>query len=140
MLRRRRLSVVDAARAICALQAQSPASPYLALWNRISGFRAEELDRAFADHRLIKATLMRLTKHVVTAEDYPAFWAALNPDLRRARVYDQRFTVAGLTIEDTDALVPDLQAWGAHGRPNAEFEAWIQDRAGVPGKPLWWAT
>ena len=36
LLGRRKLSVIDAVRRICALQAQSPASPYLALWNRIS--------------------------------------------------------------------------------------------------------
>jgi hypothetical protein len=75
----------------------------------------------------------------VTAQDYPALWAALMPDLRGARLYDERFTVAGLSISDTDALVPDLQAWATRGRPSAEFEGWIAARAGVPGRPVWWA-
>ncbi|HET6820154.1 MAG TPA: winged helix DNA-binding domain-containing protein [Candidatus Limnocylindria bacterium] len=139
LLRRRRTSVVEAVDAVCALQAQSPASPYLALWNRISGFDAAGLDRAFAARQLVKATLMRLTKHVVTARAYPAVWAALVPDLRRARLYDERFTVAGLSIEETDALVPALHAWADQGRASAEFEAWIAERAGVPGRPVWWA-
>jgi hypothetical protein len=139
LLRRRKLSVVEALRRICALQAQSPASPYIALWNRISGFDPAELDRGFARQAVVKATLMRLTKHAVTGADYPAFFAALIPELRGARLYDERFTVAGLSIEDTDALVPDLQAWAGRGRPNREFEARIAERAGVPGQPVWWA-
>jgi hypothetical protein len=139
LLRRRKLGVVEAVHAVGALQAQSPASPYIALWNRVNGFDPAELDRAFASQDVVKATLMRLTKHAVTAEDYPAFFAALIPDLRRARVFDRRFTVAGLSIEDTDALVPDLQAWATKGRPNREFEAWIAQRTGLAGQPVWWA-
>lgn len=139
LLRRRRMGVVEAVRAICALQAQSPASPYIALWNRISGFDPAQLDRAFEAQQLVKATLMRLTKHVVVADDYAAFFAALSPELRGARLYDERFTVAGLSIERTDALVPHLQAWATQGRRSSDFEAWIAKRAGVPGRPVWWA-
>jgi Winged helix DNA-binding domain len=139
LLRRRKVSVVEAVNAVGALQAQSPASPYIALWNRISGFDPEELDRAFAAQKLVKATLMRLTKHAVTADDYPATFAALIPDLRGARLYDERFTKAGLSIEATDALVPGLQGWATQGRPSAEFEAWIAKRAKVAGRPVWWA-
>ena len=139
LLARRQLSVVDAVGQVGALQAQSPASPYLALWNRITDFDPADLDRAFATQAIVKATLMRLTKHAVTAADYPPMWAALVPDLRAARLFDERFTVAGLSIEAMDALVPDLQSWAAEGRANAEFEAWIAERAGVPGRPVWWA-
>jgi hypothetical protein len=139
LLRRRKLAVVEAVRRIGALQAQSPASPYLALWNRITAFDPAALDRAFAGQRLVKATLHRLTKHAVTAADYPAVFAALIPDLRRARLYDERFTIAGLSIEDTDALVPELQAWARTGRTMPEFERWIADRANVAGRPVWWA-
>ncbi|HEX6654606.1 MAG TPA: winged helix DNA-binding domain-containing protein, partial [Candidatus Limnocylindria bacterium] len=95
--------------------------------------------RAFAGQELVKATLIRLTKHAVAASDYPAYWAALMPELRGARLYDERFTVAGLSIDETDALVPDLQAWASRGRPSRAFEAWITEHAGVPGQPVWWA-
>lgn len=36
--RREPSGLLDAVRRIVALQAQQPASPYLALWNRVSGF------------------------------------------------------------------------------------------------------
>ena len=51
LLKREPMGVVDAVRAVCGLQAQSPASPYLALWNRVARFKAAELDRAYASHR-----------------------------------------------------------------------------------------
>lgn len=38
LLGRESLDVQDAVRRVVALQAQEPASPYIALWNRLSGF------------------------------------------------------------------------------------------------------
>ncbi|MFZ1489898.1 MAG: crosslink repair DNA glycosylase YcaQ family protein [Ilumatobacteraceae bacterium] len=37
-----------------ALQAQEPAAPYLALWNRIDRFDATDLDRAWAAGAIVK--------------------------------------------------------------------------------------
>ncbi|HEX7222695.1 MAG TPA: crosslink repair DNA glycosylase YcaQ family protein, partial [Candidatus Limnocylindrales bacterium] len=48
LLERAGLDVPTAVRRIVAIQAQEPASPYLALWNRIEGFDATHLDEAFA--------------------------------------------------------------------------------------------
>ena len=50
LLERAPLNVTDAVRRVVALQAQQPASPYLALWNRLAGFDPAELDNAFASH------------------------------------------------------------------------------------------
>jgi len=44
LLRRESMEVVDAVRRLVALQAQEPASPYLALWNRLADFDPAELD------------------------------------------------------------------------------------------------
>ena len=40
LLRRESLDVADAVRRVVALQAQDPASPYLALWNRVQALRS----------------------------------------------------------------------------------------------------
>ena len=69
LLRREPLTVADAVRRIVALQAQEPASPYLALWNRLAGFDPADLDAALTDRTVVKATLMRITLHAVHAED-----------------------------------------------------------------------
>src|SRR5690349_4137264 len=96
LLRREQLDVAAAVHRIVAVQAQEPPSPYIALWTRVAGFDAADLDEAFARHRLVKATVMRVTLHVVDAVDYPAFHEAMQPTLRRARLNDGRFRSAGL--------------------------------------------
>ncbi len=138
LLERRALGVEEAVAALCGLQAQSPASPYLALWNRVRGFAAGELDRALATHRIVKATLMRMTLHAVRAEDYPVFQRAMVDDLRRSRAFDSRFTDAGIKIADAEALIPELVAYASEGRGNAEFEAAITER-GLSGGHVWFA-
>ena len=92
LLRRRKLDVVEAVHRVVALQAQEPASPYLALWNRVVDFDPRALDRAFTDRTIVKTTLMRTTMHAVTASDYPAFDEAMQRSLRAARLNDRRFT------------------------------------------------
>src|SRR5919107_6041316 len=100
LLRREPLDVVEAVHRIVALQAQEPASPYIALWNRVADFDPANLDHAFADHSVVKATLMRITLHAVDAADYPAFHEAMQRTLRAARLNDARFKQAGLSSED----------------------------------------
>jgi winged helix DNA-binding protein len=140
LLRRKRLDVVEAVRRAVALQAQEPASPYLALWNRLAGFDPAELDRAFADHSVVKGTLMRITLHAVDATDYSAFHEAMQPSLRAARLNDRRFRGTGLTTDDALALLPDVLKFAAKPRTNAEGEAWLDERIGVTPKPgVWWA-
>ena len=39
LLERRRLAVQAAVEKLCAIQAQWPQSPYIALWTRLTGFR-----------------------------------------------------------------------------------------------------
>lgn len=96
LLQRETLAVGDAVRRVVALQAQQAASPYLALWNRLTGFDAADLDTAFAGHEVVKSTLMRITLHAVHIDDFRAFHEAVQPSLRAARLGD-RFTVSGLT-------------------------------------------
>jgi Winged helix DNA-binding domain len=138
LLERQKLGVAETVAALCGLQAQSPASPYLALWNRVARFDAAELDRAYANHAVVKATLMRMTLHVVTIEDYPAFQRAMVDLMRRARVFDRRFTDGGIAVADAEALIPELAAFASAGRSNAEFEAAITER-GLPGNHVWFA-
>ena len=133
LLRRERVEAAAAVRRVVALQAQEPASPYLALWNRVDGFDGATLDQAFADREVVKASVVRITLHAVAAGDYPAFHAAMLPYLRSSRLADRRFTSEGLTTADADALVPGLLALLAEPRSKAEVEAFC-------GPPrMWWA-
>src|SRR6476661_1598773 len=140
LLRRRKLGVVDAIHQVVALQAQEPASPYIALWNRLASFKPDDLSAAFADGAVVKATLMRITKHAVDVTDYAEFHEAMQPTLRAARLNDPRFKVAGLSNADADALVPHVLEFASTPRSNAEVEAWLDERLGVLPRPgVWWA-
>ncbi|WP_369214923.1 winged helix DNA-binding domain-containing protein [Streptomyces flavofungini] len=139
LLRRQHLDVADAVRQVCALQAQTPASPYLALWNRVRDFAPEDLDAALADGRLVKATLMRITLHIVHAEDYEPFRAAMLSTLRASRLHDRRYTSTGLTPHDADALLPELAEFLRLPRTGAEVEAELTQRHGEHAHRLWWA-
>ena len=75
LLERVKLPVPRAVERMCALQAQNPPSPYIALWSRLAGFRKQHLTRAFERRSVVRATLMRMTLHVVSAQDYPYFAA-----------------------------------------------------------------
>lgn len=138
LLQREPLGIVDAVRRVVALQAQQPASPYLALWNRLTDFDPADLDTAFADSTVVKSTVVRMTLHAVHVDDYRAFREAMEPSLRAAKLND-RFTASGLTVEDAYALVPELLAFADQPRTAAECEAWLEERLGAPPKPgAWW--
>src|SRR2546428_338799 len=73
LLRRQRLSVVDAVERLACLQGQWAPSPYVALWSRLSGFERHDLTRAIDRGEVVKATLMRATLHLASAREYPAY-------------------------------------------------------------------
>jgi hypothetical protein len=138
LLEREPLDVEDGVRRVVALQAQHPASPYLALWNRLTAFDPARLDAAFADHAVVKSHLVRMTLHAVHVDDHRAFREAMEPSLRAARL-GGRFTASGLTVADADALVPELLDFAARPRTAAECEAWLDERIGAPAGPgAWW--
>lgn len=140
LLRRERLDVVAGVHRVLALQAQEAASPYIALWNRLADFEAADLDRAFADRAIVKASLMRMTLHAVDVADYPALHAAMTFSLRAARLGDGRFTAHGLTAADADALLPEVLTFLAVPRTNAEVDAFLVERVKSTAKPgPWWA-
>ena len=116
-----------------ALQAQEAVSPYIGLWNRLSGFDPADLDAAFVARDVVKASLMRITLHAVHADDYPAFHIAMLPTLRASRLNDRRYTETGLSSSDADALVPKLLRFASQPRTGAECEKLLD-------KPrVWWA-
>lgn len=139
LLRREPLPAVEAVRRVVALQAQEPASPYLALWNRVAGFDPTELDDGFSEGTVVKASLLRITLHAVHADDYPTFRAAMSQSLRASRLNDRRFTETGLTAADADDAVRGLLAFAGRPRSGAEIEEHLGPGKGGPAKRLWWA-
>lgn len=137
LLRRARVDVVEAVRRIVAIQAQEPASPYVALWNRVEAFDPADLDAAFATHAVVKSTLMRMTLHVVAVEDYPDLHEAMRATLRADRVGDPRFRLDGLTAAEVRSLEATLVAAAKRPRTGRELEAALAGRVADPAT-AWW--
>lgn len=119
LLRREDVGVGEAVRRVVALQAQMPPSPYVALWNRIEGFEPGELDREFAGHGIVKATLMRITLHAVHADDYPCFREAMEPTLLPVRM-GRMLKAEGLDPDEVNTLVEDLLVFLREPRESKE--------------------
>jgi Winged helix DNA-binding domain len=102
LLDRRRLGVQQAVEKLGAIQAQWPQSPYIALWTRLTGFRKEQRTRALEQHKVVKATLFRITLHMTSARDYPYYAAVV---LRAARE-----STPGVNAEQVEKLARRVRA------------------------------
>lgn len=102
LLRRHRQPVPRALERTAGLQAQFPPSPYIGLWSRLEGFRKERLSRALERASVVKATLMRMTLHLVSADDYVLFAGALKEHW--IAMLERRLDGSGHEV-DVDALV-----------------------------------
>ncbi|MFF4171080.1 winged helix DNA-binding domain-containing protein [Streptomyces sp. NPDC001744] len=138
LLSREPVGVEEAVRRVVALQAQLPGSPYVALWNRVTDFDPEELDRAVDGFRVVRSTLMRLTLHLVHAGDYRSFREAMEPTLRGSRLHDPRFVAAGFTAADADALLPGLLAHAGEARTGAELRELVGRGRDGPVESVVW--
>lgn len=140
LVERAPVGAVEGVRRAVALQAQEPASPFIALWNRVEGFDPDELERAFARHQVVKASLMRITLHAVAADEYPTFHSAMTSTLRASRLNDRRFAATGLSVEEADRLASRVVEYASEPRTGVEIEAMLAERLGdQPDRGLWWA-
>ena len=124
LLERRRLNVQQAVERICAIQAQWPQSPYIALWTRLAGFRKEQLTRALEQKRVVKSQLFRITLHITSARDYPYYAAAWLPAARDS--------TPGVTTEKLDELSRLVQKAAMKG-PVTQAEVEALAAAGMRG-------
>jgi Winged helix DNA-binding domain len=115
LLERRSHSVQRAVERLCALQAQYSPSPYIALWSRLTGFRKDALTRALERRLVVRATLMRITLHLVSARDYPYFAAIWMPATQEM--------TAKVTAKQLARLATRVQALARDPTTHAEIEA-----------------
>ena len=131
LLRRARLDPVEAIERLAGLQAQWAPSPYLALWTRLARFRREDLSEAMLERRVVKATLMRTTLHLVSAREYPQY-ARLTSDTR-VRLLT---AVARRTGLDTAHLNDDLLRFASRTpRSLSEIGEFVIARTGPSKHP-----
>ncbi|MFF0338286.1 winged helix DNA-binding domain-containing protein [Kribbella sp. NPDC004875] len=87
---------------LVGLQAQAPLAAYVALWSRLRDFDPAELSELMTSRQAVRATLLRATIHLVTADDCLRIWPLVRP------VADRGFRGAfgkQLAGADIDAVV-----------------------------------
>jgi hypothetical protein len=102
LLERHPIGAEDAIARLAGLQAQDVPPPYIALWSRLEGFEREELTELARSRRVVRASLMRHTVHLLTAGDYVRLHGAILPALVRSLRSARGARLDGL---DTDAVV-----------------------------------
>ncbi len=108
LLERASVPPLRAVQRLVGVQAQTPRSPYTALWSRLAGFEAMALSGAIAARKAVRIALMRSTIHLVTARDAVTLRPLMQPVLmRELTVPTWRRPLEGI---DLDALAGAARA------------------------------
>lgn len=81
LLERQAVSPLEAVETLAGLQAQEATPPFLALWTRIANFERDHLMKPLREHRILRATAMRGTLHLLSVKDFLSFRPLLQPML-----------------------------------------------------------
>jgi hypothetical protein len=103
LLAREKCTAVEAIERLVGLQAQLARPPFIGLWSRARGFGREDLTRSLARREVVRATMMRGTLHLVTANAYQCLRAAIQPVLSQAMAQVLRGRADALDIEEVVA-------------------------------------
>ena len=134
LLERDVLDIPATLQRVGGLQTQYAPSGYIGLWSRLRDFERGALTRALEDRSVVQATLMRMTIHMVAADDFWTICAGVRASRREwwLRIAKQR-KLPDIAYDD---LAETLRSALAEGPlPRVELVA-AMERAGF-AKPYW---
>lgn len=117
LLERSSMPLARAVEQVAGLQTQYAPSAYVSLWSRLRDFRRETLTRALELRRVVQATLLRVTIHIVSARDYPLFAAGIRRGNREWWFRVQRTEIEGVDMEDVAARLREYLSSGPRRAP-----------------------
>ncbi|MCI0635661.1 MAG: winged helix DNA-binding domain-containing protein [Actinobacteria bacterium] len=136
LLERVEATIPRALERICGLQAQYAPSTYVGLWSRLEGFARDDLTRALERRRVIQATLLRVTIHMVSSGDYWPFTEAIRLERRAWWLKAARRMAVERDVVTAVARVRELLADGPRRRDELVQELGI-DSTTWNGVGLW---
>jgi hypothetical protein len=111
LMERSTLSIERVLEDVGGLQTQYAPAGYIGLWSRTQSFEREMLTRALEERRVIQATLMRATIHMVSAGDYWPMEIAVRLPRREWWLRVARSPLADINIEAlSTAILDELSA------------------------------
>jgi len=101
LLERQKVTPLAAIERLVGMQAQVPRPPFGGLWTRLQRFEREDLVRLVRDKKVVRATAMRGTIHLLSASDYLMLRPALGQMLAAGAntIVGKRMTEAPATGE-----------------------------------------
>ncbi len=110
---------VTICRDVCGVQAQVMSSAYLQLWARNHALTRGEIETSLWRTRtLVKTSLLRQTLHVIPADEFSLYIAALKPSRMAALLrLMSKFGIDREEAQALTALIMDALSAGPLGRP-----------------------
>ncbi len=136
LLQRVAIDAVTAIERLAGMQAQYSPSPYIGLWSRLNDFKREELEVAVLGDRVLKATLMRGTLHLVSRQDFGRYRVASRSPYH---VYTQTVQQLRARGVDVEAIREEIIA-AVRQRPLKRMEIRTMARHRVPDDMPEWAA
>lgn len=124
LLERQAVTPVEAISRLLAIQGQAPRAPFLGLWARLQRFDKAELLAAIHARAIVRATMMRGTLHLMTADDFVAFRSSLREEAEMTLPGGRRWT--------REELEPTLAMAREHFAEPQDFES-LRERIEATG-------
>ena len=118
LLERSDASAIEAIQRLVGLQSQEVRPPFVGLWTRLQSFQQTDLTHLLLARKVVRATAMRGTLHVMTASDFLQFRSTLQPMLTAGMEAILKDRIEGL---DRNRIVQQAHAFLGGGP--ATFEA-----------------
>ena len=104
-MERSRQSLPGTLERVAGLQTQYAPSGYIGLWSRLENFRRPSLTKSLEQKRVVQASLMRVTIHMVSKRDYVLFSAGIREATRTWWLRIQRHAVEADDMKKVAALL-----------------------------------
>jgi hypothetical protein len=111
---------------LVGMQAQEPENPYVALWSRLDGFRAEELSDLIAGRDAVRTPLMRATIHLASARDCLRIHPLTQPVL--AKVFRSPWEKGLAGVEPAEVVEAGVELLREEPRTRAQLSALLAAR------------